>query len=95
VSHPARRSLGELAKKAKRLQAGETQLRRLRGEPAGGLRALRYMVPPVPSILRGLPKVSPPTARSKLSYASFVLVLHYVRVYHRLRGLLSPGTPTV
>ena len=85
VAHPARRSLSALSKKKRRLQMGDLQLRRLRGEPTIGLETVRLLVPPVRTIARNLSRVRPASAGARARYAGVVLFTHYIGVYERLR----------
>lgn len=93
VSHPARDSIGAISRKARRLLAGQAQLRRLRGERPHGAETLRFLIPPVPTIARSLPKLRPATARSWLRYVPVALAAHYIFFYERLRVTLRrPAT---
>jgi hypothetical protein len=86
VRHPARRSLSELMAKARRLQTGEAQLRRLRGESLGWRGVVRPFVrPPVRTIAGNLARVEPPTVRARAEYAGFTVLLFYFAAVQRAR----------
>jgi glycosyltransferase involved in cell wall biosynthesis len=85
IRHPAR-SFDELLGKAKRLQLGFSQLRRMRGESLPLATLLRPIVrPPVRLIARNVSEVEPPTLRSKVSYVGFALLMSYVGAVEQAR----------
>lgn len=87
--HPARRSFAQVHRKLRRLQEGQAQVRRLKGEPLIGWYLLRRLVPPVPTILRNLGHPSHDGLLARLQYAGYVLMVHYVGEYERLRVVFS------
>jgi glycosyltransferase involved in cell wall biosynthesis len=89
VAHPARAELREIARKFRRIQEGERQLRRLRGQDPVGLEALRLVVPPLRSIRRSLPKVGSYGVSGRVRYVGVALVAHYILMYERMRVVLG------
>jgi glycosyltransferase involved in cell wall biosynthesis len=87
VRHPARRSLAELARKARRVQAGLAQLRRIRGESLGPGAAIRPLLrPPIRTIVHNLGLLRPATVRIKASYAGLALLVFYLGALEQARA---------
>jgi GT2 family glycosyltransferase len=87
VRHPARRSLAELARKARRVQAGRAQLRRVRGESLGPAAALRPLFrPPLRTIAHNLERLRPAGLRVKASYAGLALLVFYLGALEQARA---------
>jgi len=95
VRHPARRTLQELSRKQQRAIAGAHDLAMIAGEPSpytlSGV--LRSMIPPLPTMIRGLSNsdIVPVADRIKFSYATFVV--HYTKAFFKLRLLLGARSP--
>jgi GT2 family glycosyltransferase len=86
IEHPARESAAAIARKARRVKAGEAQLRALEGRRLGVRGVLRPFVrPPVRAIRANLRGVEPPTLRAKASYAAFALGVFYLAAAEQLR----------
>jgi glycosyltransferase involved in cell wall biosynthesis len=90
VAHPARSSVTEMRKKARRVQAGELRLRVIAGEPLVwgelGRLALR---PPLRSLLRDAMRFPTRNPAVFARYAALVLGLYYYRFYQRVRLALA------
>jgi glycosyltransferase involved in cell wall biosynthesis len=85
VAHPARATWGEIRTKVSRIQKADVERRRRSGASSIDVFGLmRSLTPPIPQIARDLPRVSPPTARARLSYVAFLLAHRYLIVYERL-----------
>jgi hypothetical protein len=83
VAHPARRSLGELGVKIRRLALGAEQLRKQRNQPPLSLTIVRAFFPPPRSML--LADVDPPTVRCRALFVGVFLCYHYWGAWERVR----------
>ena len=79
VTHPARRSLGQLSRKVARVTGGEQGLKR------GANRRLVSLLPPVKTILRLLKDDRLDGAGEKARVICVLLLVRYVQVWERLR----------
>lgn len=86
IRHPARASTAAVARKARRIKAGEAQLRALDGARLGPLGLIRpFIRPPLRAIHANLGAVEPPTPRAKVGYAAFALGVFYLAAGEQLR----------
>lgn len=79
VTHPARRSVGELSRKVARVTGGERGLKR------GANRRLVSLLPPVKTMLRLLKDERLNGAGEKARVVCVLLLVRYVQVWERLR----------
>lgn len=88
VDHPCRVSLKEARSKNRRMLRGDLELRRLNGRKLVTVRELAIAAcPPVPTLLRMVPKVQPANVRSRLAYIWAALYVTYTRLFDRIRLL--------
>lgn len=86
--HPCRDSLRALRRKNARLLQGDIQLRRERGQALiTPKEALIALCPPIPTLIRELPKVRPATVEARRNYLWAALYITYTNLFDRVRVL--------
>jgi len=88
VAHPARRTFAELNRQRRRLYAGDSHLRALRGEPPRRIDLKRFARPPTRSTVRNLGRLDPPTVRSQILYAGGATLMYYIDAFQRAQAAL-------
>jgi glycosyltransferase involved in cell wall biosynthesis len=87
VGHPARRSYGEVASKARRVSAARAARREQRDRRLITGHHLRLLAPPVRILRAGWPQF--PTIRLRLRYSVAAVIIHWITSLARVRAALE------
>jgi glycosyltransferase involved in cell wall biosynthesis len=85
VGHPARATFAEHRKKVARLQHGNAQHRKVRGERFGLIGFVRMLRPPVRSTAKDLRRLPERRIDRRLTFIAATLTLHYRHAYDAAR----------